>query len=89
MGKWRRNRSLSRRWQKNHLINKYGAVCYYCGLAFEKKKDITFDHYVPTSKGGFDELSNLRLAHFACNHVKNNMLPEEFEIFQKGGHLVE
>lgn len=52
-------------------------------------KDITFDHYVPTSKGGFDELDNYRLAHYACNLLKRDMTIEEFNIFQKGGELVE
>lgn len=28
MGKWKRNLSLPRRWQRNHLISKYGAECY-------------------------------------------------------------
>jgi len=58
MGKWRRNLSSSRRWQKNHLVNKYGAICYICKGEFEKSKDITFDHWVPISKGGLDDLSN-------------------------------
>lgn len=89
MGKWRRNRSLARRWQRNSLINRRGAECYYCGFAFLSMKDITFDHYIPLSKGGLDELENYRLAHLNCNQLKANMLPSEFEIFQKGGELVE
>lgn len=52
-------------------------------------RDITFDHHVPMSKGGDDELDNLRLAHWMCNQIKGDMTPEEFEEFQKGGKLVE
>lgn len=89
MAKWRRNKSKTRRWQRNQLIQKYGAVCYICDLPFDKMKDITFDHHVPVSKGGFDELSNYRLAHYPCNQMKGNMTPEEFKIFQQGGELVE
>lgn len=89
MGKWRRNKSKTRRWQRSQLINRYGAVCFYCDLIFEKMKDITFDHYIPRSKGGLDELENLRLAHLHCNRLKADMTPEEFAIFQKGGELVE
>lgn len=89
MGKWRRNRSLTRRWQRNALITKYGAVCYICGEPFKKMKDITFDHVIPVSKGGLDELSNFMLAHYHCNTAKGNMTPEEFEVFQNGGELVE
>ena len=80
MGKWNRNKSKKRRWERNFLINKYGAVCYYCELPFEKMRDITIDHHVPTSKGGEDTLDNYRLAHFRCNMLKSDMTPEEFQI---------
>lgn len=89
MGKWRRNKSLTRRWQKNHLIKKYGCICWICDLPFKSIKDITFDHYIPISKGGFDLLENYRLAHFHCNQLKADMTPEEFQEFQQGGKLVE
>jgi len=89
MGKWRRNKSLTRRWQRNHLINKYGMSCHICGLPILSMKEITFDHVIPFSKGGLDELENYRLAHFECNQEKADMTPEEFAIFQKGGELVE
>lgn len=89
MGKWRRNKSLTRRWQRGHLIKKHGAVCWICELPFESMKEITFDHYVPLSKGGLDLLENYRLAHFKCNQLKNDMMPDEFVEFQKGGKLVE
>lgn len=89
MSKWRRNKSLTRRWQKNHLIKKYGAICYICDEPFASIKDITFDHYLPVSKGGFDEIDNYRLAHFKCNQIKGDMTPEEFKEFQKGGENVE
>jgi 5-methylcytosine-specific restriction endonuclease McrA len=84
MGKWKRNRSLPRRWQRNHLIQKYGSVCYLCGEPFVSAKDITFDHWEPLSKGGSDLLDNYRLAHDGCNQLKAAMLPEEFRDFQLG-----
>lgn len=84
MGKWRRNKSLRRRWEKNHLIAKYGAICALCGKPFKSKKDITIDHHVPISRGGFDLLENYRLAHDGCNKMKGSMTPEEFELFQSG-----
>ncbi len=89
MGKWRRNKSLTRRWQRNALIRRYGAICYYCEHPFASMKDITFDHALPISKGGTDELENLRLAHNECNFAKGVMTEEEFLEFQKGGDLVE
>lgn len=89
MGKWRRNKSLRRRWERNQLIARYGATCFYCTIPFEKMKEITFDHYLPVSKGGFDELENYRLAHYRCNQLKGSMTAEEFDIFQRGGENVE
>lgn len=89
MCKWRRNKSNTRRWQKNHLIQKFGGMCMICGLPFAKKKDITLDHIIPISKGGFDLLDNYQLAHYQCNQLKADMTPEEFKIFQQGGELVE
>ena len=89
MGKWRRNKSKRRRWERNALIRKYGAVCFYDDLPFASMKEITIDHYIPVSKGGLDELENYRLAHERCNRTKGSMTPDEFKVFQKGGELVE
>ena len=89
MGKWNRNKSKTRRWQRNHLICKCGGRCAICELPFNSMRDVTFDHKVPISKGGDDTLENLQLTHFACNQLKGAMTQREFEIFQKGGELVE
>lgn len=89
MAKWNRNKSKTRRWQRNALINKHGAVCAICTEPFKSMKEITFDHKTPISKGGLDELDNLQLAHLSCNQEKGTMTDEEFRIFQKGGELVE
>jgi len=82
--KWRRVLSLPRRWQRNHLVMKYGSFCYLCKEPFKKAKDITFDHWQPLSKGGSDDLLNYRLAHDACNTLKADLTPEQFAEFQKG-----
>lgn len=84
MGKWKRRVSLPRRWQRNHLVTKYGANCYLCKEALVKAKDITFDHWEPLSKGGTDTLGNYRLAHLDCNQLKGALTPEEFMEFQAG-----
>lgn len=89
MSKWRRNKSLTRRWQRNFLINRFGAICILCGKPFKSMKDMTFDHILPVSKGGLDEISNYGLAHLECNNLKSDMTMEEFQKFQKGGELVE
>ena len=84
MGKWRRKVSAPRRWQRNHLVSKYGAVCHLCGQPFAKARDITFDHWQPVSKGGMDDIENYRLAHSGCNSLKADMTPDEFLMFQRG-----
>ena len=84
MSKWKRNKSLTRRWQRNHLINKYGFNCYLCSKSFLKMSDITFDHVIPISRGGLDELDNYRLSHLDCNQEKSNMTIEEFNDLQQG-----
>lgn len=84
MGKWKRSKSLPRRWQRNHLIAKHGAICAICEKPFKKLKDVTIDHHIPLSKGGADDLDNYRLAHFDCNQLKADMLPDEFVKFQQG-----
>lgn len=84
MAKWKRVLSLPRRWQRNHLILKYGSICYLCGKPFKKMRDMTFDHWVPLSKGGTDGLENYRLSHERCNMLKADLTPEQFLEFQKG-----
>jgi len=37
----------------------------------------TWDHIIPRSKGGIDDLSNLQLAHAYCNKRKGNSLNSE------------
>lgn len=41
----------------------HGTVCHLCGLLGAS----TADHLLPRSRGGSDELANLRPAHRACN----------------------
>lgn len=84
MGKWRRAKSLPRRWQRNHLINKYGSICYLCTEPFARMEDITIDHIIPLGKGGPDTLENYGLAHLNCNQLKKDLSYEEFQEFQKG-----
>ena len=83
MGKWHRVRSLARRWQRNHLINHYGNICYLCNEPLEMN-EITIDHWVPLSKGGSDNITNYRLAHYKCNALKADLTPEQFAAFQNG-----
>lgn len=57
----------------NEVISMYGPVCWLCGLPIDLTLSrralggLTIDHVVPRSKGGTDDLVNLRPAHYACN----------------------
>jgi 5-methylcytosine-specific restriction endonuclease McrA len=57
---------------REHLLNKWGRKCAYCG----KKGRLEVDHIHPKSKGGSDRIDNLTLACRECNQAKDNQLPE-------------
>lgn len=65
------------------LAERDGLNCYLCNevidMALPKtsKYGATIDHVVPLSRGGLDELDNLKLAHWTCNLAKSNKLVEE------------
>ena len=65
------------------LISWHGAVCWICGLQEPgwpgnpnpqngAYSSCTRDHVVPKSKGGSNELSNLRPAHRYCNGYRGD-----------------
>ncbi len=51
-------------------------ICAYCGGRFHFD-ELTREHIVPTSRGGFDTWMNCITACKACNGRKGNRLPEE------------
>jgi len=59
---------------KYRLVLRYGPFCFYCGHRFSPTMEgwsyAQIDHLVPRSKGGGDELSNLRLSCTCCNYAK-------------------
>jgi len=65
------------------LAERDGLNCYLCNEAIDmalprtSKMGATIDHVVPLSRGGADELDNLKLAHWTCNLAKSNKLVEE------------
>lgn len=59
--------------------DKTNGTCWYCGKQMHPfKHEFSIDHFIPSSKGGKDELSNLVPACKACNCGKNNRTIEEF-----------
>ena len=53
--------------------------CYLTGTPIDlEKDDYCFDHIIPVSKGGTNELSNLGVTIPSANYAKNNLSLEEF-----------
>ncbi len=52
-------------------------VCYLCGKEIPDS-ELTIDHILPVSRGGKNNVDNLRLAHRMCNLVKASLTPDEF-----------
>lgn len=51
-----------------------GSGCGLCGKPLPAKdgRDIHMDHIVPVSRGGGDDMANLRLVHDKCNLKRGN-----------------
>lgn len=54
------------------LLRDQGDLCWLCTCPMVPG-DITIDHLHPKSHDGPDELSNLRLAHRACNVARGDL----------------
>jgi 5-methylcytosine-specific restriction endonuclease McrA len=67
----------------DEVVRTYGSNCAVCqepidlDLKRTSRMGLTVDHWIPLSKGGSDDLSNLRPAHWICNLKKSNSLPKE------------
>jgi len=59
------------------LVSRDGKICYLCGREM-KKGDMTIDHVIPLSKGGFDGMINYKLTHELCNLEKGNMTEDAY-----------
>ena len=62
-----------KRRKKQQLAEIFGLYCFWCQrkLLFE---EATIDHLWPQSKGGSNQLENLRLTCHSCNHSRGNSL---------------
>jgi 5-methylcytosine-specific restriction endonuclease McrA len=49
----------------------YGEVCWLCGKSIPEGA-FSVDHVIPRSRGGGDEIENLRPAHGRCNSRRGN-----------------
>jgi len=55
-------------------------ACYLCNtdIDYQDPSSFHFDHKVPVSRGGTNELENLGIACSVCNYAKRDMLVDEF-----------
>jgi 5-methylcytosine-specific restriction endonuclease McrA len=63
----------SRHRKRQQLLQMYGNYCCWCGKQM-KKSERTIEHLIPKSRGGSNNISNLRLACFTCNNSRGNSL---------------
>ena len=67
----------------DEVVRVYGNNCAICNepidltLKRTSSRGLTVDHWIPLSKGGSDDMSNLRPAHWNCNRKKSDKLPKE------------
>ena len=78
----RRERSRARdlrrsQWWKNKRAH---SVCHYCGGRFPAKT-LTMDHVVPLVRGGKSTKSNVVACCKACNTLKQDLVPSEWQAY--------
>ena len=67
-----------------NLMKKQNFTCALTGDKLKWGGDIELDHIIPKSRGGKDELSNVRWVSKIANRVKQSLIDSElFEICQK------
>lgn len=70
-----RDYSTIGRKRKQQLLDRDGDMCFYCDEALGE--DITIEHLLSITRGGPNYLSNMVLAHEACNKEVDNMTVSE------------
>ena len=64
------------------IVRMYGSVCHICtnpidlDLPRNSRYGLTVDHVIPISKGGTDSVDNMKPAHWICNILKSDKMPE-------------
>lgn len=62
-------------WERQLVFAKTGGRCFYCWDELDIIWDLVCDHYIPLSRGGIDDHSNLVPACTFCDQRKGNRLP--------------
>lgn len=61
------------------LVQRDGPGCFYCRAEL-LDDEITFDHFVPRSKGGENTVENFRISCQPCNNRKGDRHPAEAKV---------
>ena len=69
--KWGGNSSVAKRKQ---VLATYGNICWLCKQPIAGLPSA--DHVIPRSKGGSDDIENLRPCHLRCNISRGNRMPK-------------
>lgn len=74
--------NISENFTVKDVLEKFGdnPVCYLTGTPINLNEPETyqFDHIIPTSKGGTNDLSNLGICTRSANYAKNDLSIKEF-----------
>ena len=57
--------------ERQEIIRIYGAICYLCQRKIDLMSVWHIDHVKAFSKGGTDDIENLRPTHKVCNELKS------------------
>lgn len=71
------------------LIDKYGEICYLCGLPPTETDKLNIEHWFPQAwcrgqgwkEERYNEIENLRPSHESCNRQKSDTVPYEGWVF--------
>lgn len=66
--------AAKKRSRKRRIAARDGLRCNYCFAQFKNLSEATVDHFIPRSKGGTNQMSNLVLACDDCNQNKKNII---------------
>lgn len=78
----RQKKTNPQRISPEQVVREYGSNCNICSepidleLPRTHRFGLTVDHHIPVNKGGTDDMSNLRPAHWICNVKKSDKMPE-------------
>ena len=69
--------------QRKQILETYGSTCYLCKKEIYKGSYWHIDHIHPWSKGGSNNIANLRPTHPKCNEIKSAKIINNRDLWLK------